>query len=396
MNRSEKRLAALLLRREGNGVLVLNDYERQIAEDVIDPDDIPIHFEDIGGIDGIKQELWELAVLPLQRPDLFNSSKLLQQPGGILLYGPPGTGKTMLAKAIAKEANATFLAVKLSKIMCKWFGESNKLIDAIFSLARKTAPSIIFIDELDTFLNPRDGSDNSAANSIKAEFLTLWDGISTRQDQQPVIVLGATNRPNQVDAAILRRLPRMFRVALPNESGRLQILNLTLKEHPLDESASTYLPQLAKEAVGYSGSDLKELCQCAAMESVREVMKEHSRKAVMGRFASQEAVIDDDDKQKKDNKKELLRPMSCKDLQVAKTKVKRTGQDAAEYERSQSQKGARPGGNASSNDALRGLMELSRLLSEPSLPDDNTDTGKNDPNAIEDVPEDDNDDIPVL
>jgi SpoVK/Ycf46/Vps4 family AAA+-type ATPase len=188
----------------------------------------------------------------------------------------------------------------------------------------------------------------------------------------------------------------MFRIALPNESGRMQILKLTLKEHPLDESALTYLPQLAKEAVGYSGSDLKELCQCAAMESVREVMKEHSRKAVMGRVASQEAVIDDDDDddKQKDNKKERLRPMSCKDLQVAKIKVKRTGQDAAEYEHAQ--KGARPGGNASTNDALRGLVELSRLLSEPSLPDDNADTGKNDRNPIEDVPEDDNDDIPVL
>jgi SpoVK/Ycf46/Vps4 family AAA+-type ATPase len=123
-------------------------------------------------------------------------------------------------------------------------------------------------------------------SAIKAEFLTLWDGISTRQDEQPVLVLGATNRPNHVDAAILRSLPRLFRIELPNERGRLEILNLTLKGHPLDPSAEGYLPKLANETIGYSGSDLKELCHCAALQSVRQIMKEKSRQAVMNKQTS--------------------------------------------------------------------------------------------------------------
>jgi ATPase family AAA domain-containing protein 1 len=369
---AEKRLQRLLKEQGRTGTLTLTSYERQIAQDVIDPADIKVEFADIGGMDAMKEEIWQLAVLPLKRPDLFASSSLLQQPGGILLYGPPGTGKTMLAKAIAREADATFLAVKLSKIMSKWFGESNKLIDATFGLARKLAPSIIFIDELDTFLNPRDGAENSAGNAIKAEFLTLWDGITTQtkragssDDQEkeeeeiyaPVMVLGATNRPNHVDNAILRRLPRMFRIELPDEAGRLQILTITLQnsKHPLDASAKAFLPQLARSTQGYSGSDLKELLNCAALESVREVMQEESRKAVT--LKQQQPAKGKTNKKKNKNAKRSavalqtdesnttappsssnkIRPMSAKDLQVAMTKVKRTGQDAAEYERTRFQ-----------------------------------------------------------
>eukprot|EP00529_Nitzschia_sp_RCC80_P010811 CAMPEP_0113480412 /NCGR_PEP_ID=MMETSP0014_2-20120614/21861_1 /TAXON_ID=2857 /ORGANISM="Nitzschia sp." /LENGTH=622 /DNA_ID=CAMNT_0000373839 /DNA_START=227 /DNA_END=2095 /DNA_ORIENTATION=- /assembly_acc=CAM_ASM_000159 len=383
---AETRLHALLQKTRGQSkhdIPPLSQWERQIAQDVIDPSQIAVQFHDIGGLDSIKQEIWELAVLPLRKPELFSSSHLLQAPKGILLYGPPGTGKTMLAKALAREADATFLAVKLSKIMSKWFGDSNKLIDATFSLAHKLAPSIIFIDELDTFLNPRDGTENSAGNAIKAEFLTLWDGISTPaitaprntknkngngdDDEEglvpppppPVMVIGATNRPNHVDGAILRRLPRQFRIELPDKAGRLQIIRLTLADHPLSREAQAYLPQLASETVGYSGSDLKELCQCAALESIREVIREESKRAVTTKQAPQKNK-NRNNKKKKNGRNKIVggtsgsdseplpvtaptvRPMSRQDLEVAQTKVKRTGADAADYERSQFEKSHPP------------------------------------------------------
>lgn len=395
---AEKRLVKLMHEQGRTTVPVLTSYEKQIAQDVIDPEDITVEFSDIGGLDDKKQEIWELAVLPLQQPELFAQSGLLQAPGGILLYGPPGTGKTMLAKAIAKEAGATFLAVKLSKIMNKWFGESNKLVDAIFSLARKLSPSIIFIDELDTFLNPRDGAENSAGNAIKAEFLTLWDGITTAGNngetpQGPVMVLGATNRPNHVDNAILRRLPRLFKIDLPDSKGRFQILSLTLEksEHPIDQSAKTFLPKLAQIAVGYSGSDLKELLNCAALEAVREVMQERSKQAV---FAKKKKATNQKTKKNQKGtmasiegttKREVpkIRAMSANDLKVAMTKVKRTGAESADYD--ESQNGYENGGGGRPNIDLDQLMRL--MAMQFNNTNGGNSNGKKDNN---------NDDIPVL
>jgi SpoVK/Ycf46/Vps4 family AAA+-type ATPase len=261
------------LKRLGHANLKLDEYERTVANEVIHPDDISITFTDIGGLDPIIEHLREAVIFPLIYPDLFTStSSLLSAPKGVLLYGPPGCGKTMLAKALAKESRATFINIAASVLTNKWYGESNKLVAGLFSLARKTQPSIIFIDEIDSFLRERTKGDHEVTGMMKAEFMTLWDGLTSGSDR--ILVLGATNRPTDIDAAILRRMPKRFAVALPNRQQRLKILNLMLQDTKLLPGFPT--EQLAELTEGFSGSDLRELCRNAAMVPVREYMRSAS------------------------------------------------------------------------------------------------------------------------
>ncbi|CDO72197.1 hypothetical protein BN946_scf184970.g49 [Trametes cinnabarina] len=254
----------------GHRDLKLDEYEAQIASEVIHPDDIDVRFSDIGGLDPIISSLRESVIYPLRFPHLFTSSSLLGAPKGVLLFGPPGCGKTMLAKALAKESGATFINIAASVLTNKWYGESNKLVAGLFSLARKTQPSIVFIDEIDSFLRERTKGDHEVTGMMKAEFMTLWDGLTSSTDR--ILVLGATNRPNDIDSAILRRMPKRFAIGLPDVEQREKILSLMLKDTPLAPGFS--IRALAEKADGLSGSDLKELCRNAAMRPMREYMRE--------------------------------------------------------------------------------------------------------------------------
>lgn len=174
--------------------LTLNAYEQTIAMEVVSPGEIPVTFNDIGGLDDIIEELRESVIYPLTLPHLYTGhSSLLTAPSGVLLYGPPGCGKTMLAKALARESGACFINLHISTLTEKWYGDSNKLVAAVFSLARKLQPSIVFIDEIDAVLGQRRSGEHEASGMVKAEFMTHWDGLSsstTQSGSQRICILG--------------------------------------------------------------------------------------------------------------------------------------------------------------------------------------------------------------
>nr|XP_002129659.1 ATPase family AAA domain-containing protein 1-like [Ciona intestinalis] len=266
---SEEKAQALLklLGKHNITDLNLTEYELNIASQLIIPKDIPVSWNQIGGLDYIVEQIKETVILPFHKRDIFRQCKLFLPPKGILLYGPPGCGKTMIAKATAREAGCAFINIEVQQLTDKWYGESQKLAAAVFSLAHKLQPAIIFIDEIDAFLQMRSDRDHEVTAMMKATFMSLWDGLASDNESQ-VMVMGATNRPQQIDQAILRRMPIKLNVPMPDLKQRANILSIVLEVE--DVSDDVDLELLSESLNGFSGSDIREMCRHASVARVHE------------------------------------------------------------------------------------------------------------------------------
>jgi transitional endoplasmic reticulum ATPase len=227
-----------------------------------------IRWDDIGGLSPIKQELQEAVEWPLKYSGIFTYADATP-PKGILLYGPPGTGKTLMAKAAANESEANFISIKGPELLSKWVGESEKGVREIFRKARQAAPCIIFFDELDAIAPARGGDhgDSHVTERVISQFLTEMDGLEILTN---VVVIGATNRPDIIDPALLRpgRFDRILYVSPPDRDSRLQIIKIHTKRKPLAGDVS--IEQLADKTEGYTGADIASLSSAAVMLALRE------------------------------------------------------------------------------------------------------------------------------
>jgi len=226
-----------------------------------------VHWDDAGGLDDVKQHLKEAVEWPMKNPEIFTRLGI-KPPKGILLYGPPGCGKTLLARAVATESEANFISIKGPEVFSKWVGESEKAIREVFRKARMAAPTVVFLDEMDS-LAPRRGagfSDSGVSERVISQLLTEMDGILTLGD---IVVIAATNRPDMVDPAVLRpgRFDRLIYVPEPDEKSRVQIFKIYTKDMPLNKDVD--LNQLAIMTKYYSGADIESLCREAAMHALR-------------------------------------------------------------------------------------------------------------------------------
>ncbi|KAK5140125.1 Vacuolar protein sorting-associated protein 4, partial [Oleoguttula sp. CCFEE 6159] len=235
-----------------------------------------IKWEDVAGLEGAKEALKEAVILPIKFPHLFTGKR--QPWKGILLYGPPGTGKSYLAKAVATEANSTFFSVSSSDLVSKWMGESERLVKQLFNLARENKPSIIFIDEIDALCGPRGEGESEASRRIKTELLVQMDGVG--RDSKGVLILGATNIPWQLDAAIRRRFQRRVHISLPDLPARMKMFELAVGTTPCELKPADFRT-LGELSEGYSGSDISIAVQDALMQPVRKIQTATHYKKVL-------------------------------------------------------------------------------------------------------------------
>ena len=229
-----------------------------------------ITYDELGGLKNEVQKIREMVELPMRHPELFDKIGV-EAPKGVLLYGPPGTGKTLLAKAVAGETNAHFISLSGPEIMGKHYGESEEKIRKIFTQAEENAPSIIFIDEIDSIAPKRDEVSGELEKRIVSQLLTLMDGMKSRGK---VVVIAATNRPDSIDPALRRpgRFDREIEIGIPDDEGRFDILSIHTRGMPIDDKVD--LKQISKTTHGFVGADLEVLSKEAAMKSLRRILPE--------------------------------------------------------------------------------------------------------------------------
>ena len=259
--------------------------ERDIVERIIgEVLDKPgtVSWDSIVGLEHAKNAVQELAVWPMTNPELFTGARAV--PKGLLLFGPPGTGKTMIGKAVASQCKATFFSISASSLTSKWIGDGEKMVRALFAVARHCAPSVIFVDEIDSLLSARKSEgEHESSRRMKTEFLVQMDGLGGEDPTKPMLLIGATNRPQELDDGARRRLAKQLYIPLPCAAARRDMILKTLNpdgegkvKHALSEKD---LDVICEKTDGYSGSDLKNLVQEAARAPLRELFAKKKSKS---------------------------------------------------------------------------------------------------------------------
>ncbi|TKY46389.1 Fidgetin protein 1 [Spatholobus suberectus] len=241
-----------------------------VSNEIMDRDP-NVRWNDIAGLEHAKKCVYEMVIFPLQRPDIFQGCR---SPGrGLLLFGPPGTGKTMIGKAIAGEAKATFFYISASSLTSKWIGEGEKLVRALFGVASCRQPAVIFVDEIDSLLSQRksDG-EHESSRRLKTQFLIEMEGFDSGSEQ--ILLIGATNRPQELDEAARRRLTKRLYIPLPSSEARAWIVRNLLEKDGLFKLSNKEMDIICNLTEGYSGSDVKNLVKDASMGPLREALRQ--------------------------------------------------------------------------------------------------------------------------